>query len=289
VNACSSYWSARVFQKNKINQVSNNNNWREMMKRLLLILLSLSFLTGCGKKEEVAARAPSMAEAAVSDKIPKYLAYEHSLQIETEASKVTVLFAKALAVCHEPSNDACTVLESRVSSGDSATAHLKFRAKPGGIKKIVTALSQQAQVTRQSTTAEDLEGPIFDATKKLAMLKDYRAKLEALSGRASKDIDALIKVNSELAHVQSDIEALEGKHAHLMQRVETEILDVAIMSPHQSSFWRPIRQAISEFGGNLSLGISTAVTAIAYLIPWVLIFMLALWSGRKLWRRWKKS
>jgi hypothetical protein len=288
VNACSSYWSARGFQKNKINQVSNDK-WGEMMKRFLLVLLSLSFLTGCAKKEEVAARTPSLAGAVVSDKTPRYLAYEHSLEIKTEASKVTVLFEKALAVCHESSNDACAVLESRVSSGDSATAHLKFRAKPSGIKKIITALSQQAEVTRQSTTAEDLEGPISDATKKLAMLKDYRAKLEALNGRASKDIDALIKVNSELAHVQSDIEALEGKHAHLMQRVETEILDVTIMSPHQASFWRPIGRAISEFGGNLSQGISTAITAIAYLIPWIFIFIFALWAGRKLWRRWKKS
>ena len=257
--------------------------------RFLLVMLSLSFLTACGKKEESAAYAPTRTSEASSDKVVKYLAYEHSLQIETNANKVITLFEKALAVCQEPSSSACTVMESQVSSGDDAYASLKFRAKPDVIKKIISALSQQADVTRQSTTAEDLEEPISDATKKLAMLKDYRTKLEALSGRASKDFDALIKVNSELAHVQSDIETLEGKHAHLMQRVETEILKVSIQSPHRHSFWQPIGQAVSGFGGNLSQGISNAVTAIAYLIPWAIVLIFTMWGGRKLWRRWKKT
>jgi hypothetical protein len=262
-----------------------------MMNRLLWVLLSLSLLAGCGKKEQYASHVPEAAAGkdAATESAKRYLAYEHSLQIETDSNKITAIYEKALAACNAVAGGSCTVLESQINSGDDAYASLKFRAKPDSIKKIIAALSQEAEIVRQSTTAEDLEAPISDAAKKLAMLKDYRAKLEALSGRASKDIDALIKVSSELARVQSDIEELEGRRARLMQRVETEILKVSIQSPHKRSFWRPIGSSFSEFGGNLSQGISYAITTMAYLLPWIAILIFMLWGGRKLWRRWKRS
>lgn len=256
------------------------------MRHLLLPLLILMVLPGCAKKEESAAMAPAPAMAqAQRGKTSSFLAYEHSLSVDTEEKKVTAVFEAAQATCRDATDELCTILESHISSGRAASASLKFRAKPNGIRKIVAALSNQAEVTNQSTTAEDLEAPIADASRKLAMLKDYRAKLETLRGRAGNDVDALIKVNRELAQVQSDLEAIEGTHAHLVQRVETEILNVYIRSVEHRAFWRPIGFAISDFGGNLSQGISTAITGIAFLIPWAIVLAVVVWGGRKLWRR----
>lgn len=258
------------------------------MRRLLLPLLILMLVSGCAKKEESAAMAPApaMAQAqAPAGRASSFLAYEHSLSVDTEEQKVAAIFEAAQAACREAADELCTVLGSHISSGRAASASLKFRARTNGIRKIVAALSKQAEVTNQSTTAEDLEAPIADVAKKLAMLRDYRSKLEALRGRASNDVDALIKVNRELAQVQSELEASEGKHAHLVQRVETEILNVFIRSVEHRAFWRPIGFAISDFGGNLSQGISFAITGIAFLIPWAIVLAVVAWGGRKLWRR----
>src|SRR5262249_51799679 len=168
-----------------------------------------------------------------------YLAYQHSITIDTEEQKVGAVFEAAQTACREASADLCVLLESHVSTVRSASASLKFRAKPSGIQKLIAALAMQGEVTPQSTTAEDLASPIEDTAKKLAMLTDYRVKLEALHGRASRDVDALIKLNRELAQVQSDLEAMSGTYAHLMQRVETEILNVSIVAEHNQAFWRP--------------------------------------------------
>jgi hypothetical protein len=70
-----------------------------------------------------------------------------------------------------------------------------------------------------------------------------------------------------------------------MQRVQTETLDVTIRSERNQSFWRPISLATSDFGSNLSQGVSTAITGTAYLIPWAFLIGLAVWIVRKLWRR----
>ena len=256
------------------------------MKRLLLPLGILLAVSACAKKEESAAMAPAATVAsAPAGRTSSFLAYEHSLSVDTEEQEVATIFEAAQAACRDTADELCTVLESRISSGRSASASLKFRARPNGIRKIVAALSKQAEVTNQSTTAEDLAVPITDAAKKLAMLKDYRSKLEALRGRAGNDVDALIKVNRELAQVQSELEAREGTHAHLVQRVETEILNVFIRSVEHRAFWKPIGFAISDFAGNLSQGISIAITGIAFLTPWAMLLVIAVWGGRKLWRR----
>jgi flagellar biosynthesis chaperone FliJ len=168
-------------------------------------------------------------------------------------------------------------------------ATLRFRAKAAGIKKLIAVLAAQGKVASQSTTAEDLAGPIADTAKQLAMLTDYRSKLEALRARPNNDVDALIKLNRELADTQSQIEALTGQQAHLVQRVETEILNVTISSYQSQSFWSPIGESFSDFGGHLSEGVATAITALAYIIPWGLVVWLIVWVVRKLWRGRKRN
>lgn len=258
------------------------------MRRLLIALLLLAGIAGCSQKHDSTILTEKPSGSVSPDSAGRYLAYEHSVQIDTEERKVAAIYEAAKATCREASIDLCTVIQSRINTGRAASASLKFRAKPSGIRKLISALGKQAEITEQSTSAEDLAGPIEDSAKKLRMLNDYRTKLEALRGRASTDVDALIKVNRELAQVQSELEAAAGKQAHLTQRVETEILNVAIRSDRNQSFWRPIALAMSDFGTNLSQGVSIAISGIAYLIPWAFVFGVAAWAGRKLWRRRKQ-
>jgi hypothetical protein len=258
-----------------------------MMTRALIALMILIAVAGCAESSSNKSVA-TVARTAAPQGVNRFLAYQHVIQIDAEEDKVPAIYEAGQAACREAAADLCTVLESRITTGRAASASLKFRAKPVGIQKVVTALSKQGSITSQSTSAEDLASPIQDAAKKLALLTDYRTRLEGLRGKASSDVDALIKVNRELAQVQSELEATTGQHAHLMQRVETEILSVSIDTGRSQSFLRPIGVAISEFGGNLSRGFSIAITALAYLIPWALVLVLLIWSLRVLWRRRKR-
>jgi len=255
------------------------------MRKFLLVLILLTAVAGCSRKEESGSFAEVRSSEPASANAKRYLAYQHAIHVDTEEHKIAAVYEAAQAACREAASDLCTVLESRISTGRSASASLKFRAKPDGIRKLIAVLGKQAEVIDQSTTAEDLASPIEDTAKKLKMLNDYRAKLESMLGRANNDVDALIKINRELAQVQSEIEAETGTHAHLMQRVETEILDVSIGSVQNRSFWRPIALSAADFGTNLSSGVSIAITGTAYLIPWVFLLGLVAWGGRRLWRR----
>jgi hypothetical protein len=248
------------------------------------IAFFLAALTGCSKVQQT----PMREQAAIAQHgradATRHLAYEHAVDIDTAPDKVATLYANGLRACREAAA-ACTLLESRIDSEPDAAASLKFRARPDVIPTLIAAMGHQAELARQSTHVEDLSGPIADTARELAMLDDYRSRLEALRSRAGNDIDALIKVNRELADIQSRYETADGKRAVLAQRVDTEILNVSIRSDRQRPFWSPIRRSLEQFGSNLSQGISFAVSGVAYLLPWLVILLIAAWAVRRMWRR----
>ena len=259
------------------------------MPRLLLVVpLWLALLAGCSQRGEAPASvgAAGQGEAKVSE-ANRFLAYEHSIYLQAEEDKVLSIFEAAQAACREAVEESCAILEARVSSGDAASASLRFRAKAGGIRKLIAILSAQGEVASQSTSAEDLAGPIADTAKQIAMLTDYRTSLEALRGRPSNDLDALMKLTRELADVQSQIESLTGAQAGLTQRVQTELLNVSINSHRSSSFWGTIADSAASFGDVLSSGIAATIIAFAYVLPWAVFIGGIAWIALAI-RRWRK-
>ena len=228
----------------------------------------------------------SRGEAKTSE-ANRFLAYEHSIYLQADDDKVASIFEAAQAACRDAIEESCAILEARVSSGEGASASLRFRAKAEGIRKLVAILSAQGEVASQSTTAEDLAGPIADTAKQIAMLTDYRTSLEALRSRPSNDLDALMKLTRELADVQSQIETLTGSQAGLTQRVATELLNVSINSNHGGSFFGTIGNSARAFSDVLSEAIGAAIIAVAYLLPWAVLIGGITWIARAI-LRWRK-
>lgn len=256
------------------------------MRFHLFVLCLVMALCGCGQGKRMA-DAYGVASPAPGSPAPaeqNYLAYSHAMKVEVGEGKVRAAFDAGQAACAAAAADLCAVLESEIATGQTLRATLKVRAKPAGIAKVRAAFSGQGEITEQSTTAEDLAAPISDGEKKLSMLKDYRSKLEGLRDRAGNDVDALIKVNEELASVQTELESVAGTQAQLIQRVDTEILTVIIDEGYNVSFVKPITLAFKEFGMNLAKGTAAAITVVAFLLPWAIAVALLAWIGRKLWR-----
>ncbi len=255
-----------------------------------IVVVAAALLAACSSPapESAAASSPpgSADRPAQGSGVNRYLAYEHSVSVRTDAEKVIALAESLQAACRGAVDDACAILGANLSRGDGARATLRLRARASGIQKLLGVLSAQGDIEGQSTTAEDLAGPIEDNEKKLAMLNSYRGQLEALRGRANADVDSLIKLTRELAEVQSQIEQLSGSQAQLLQRVQTEILTVSIYSSGGLSFWSPIGDASSDFGADLSEAIAAMITAIAFLLPWAMlaIAIALVWA----WRAWRR-
>jgi hypothetical protein len=254
------------------------------MTRVLVVILSVVLFASCAKQEAGLAGPAGNSPDAQATSANRYLAYEHTIGLEADEDKVAGLFEAAQAACLQAADAACTILDARLTRGDHAGASMRFRARSDGIRKLVAILSAGGKVSTQSTSTEDLQGPIEDSAKKIAMLTAYRGQLEALRARTNADLDSLMRLTRELAEVQGQIESLSGSQAHLTRRVETEILNVTIFSYASQSFWRPTADALADFAGNLSEAIAVLVTVMAFLLPWGGVAVLCIWLTG-MWRR----
>ncbi|MBB3118935.1 DUF4349 domain-containing protein [Pseudoduganella violacea] len=257
------------------------------MKRFLLMAALLALLSACSSKQEAGGAQGGGANA--SQPRGKHLAYEHSIAVDAAEDAVKPLMDKLVAACNAEAQQGCVLLEASLDTGREKQAHIRMRAKPEAVVRLSALATAGGTVARQETRAEDLARPIADSEKRLAMLRSYQKKLEELESRSANNADNLIKVSKELAGVQSELEQASGENARLLERVNLDVLSVAIYSQRSRSFWSPIARACDEFASNLSQGIASTVVGLAYIIPWTLILLALFFGGRKLWRRAKSK
>lgn len=261
------------------------------MKKLLVALIATFSLFACSKKDEAPIpAAPMAAKADVSSEQTRksYLAYTHTLSVKTTLEGVNATHSRIIEGC-KAAREACMLLDSRLSQGQYASAHIQLRLKPEAIKQVMALATTGNQITEQNTSAEDLAHPVQDNAKRLELLASYQKRLLALEQKSTGDLDALIKLSKEIASVQTQLEQASGEKAQLFARIDMEVLNIDISASQHSSFWRPILEAFSGFLDHLSSSISTLITVSAYLLPWMLVFALVVMGIRKIWRRKKNS
>jgi len=255
----------------------------------------MSALSGCGqnalepysleKRKEVGMASDSETSQRAST---KFLAYEHYISIDMSEEELTPAYRKTVASCVEDRKNSCTVLNAEISSGEYASASIKLRVKPGGVKKLLESAAGKGDVVGESTHVEDLALPITDNKKRLKMLTSHRDRLLSLHEKAADNIESLIKISEELAKVQSELENAQGQNAYLLQRVNMDIANIRFSVERNRSFWKPVAQSLSRFSSRFSEGISDVITGLAYFLPWLFVIIPAIFGFRFLWRRGKK-
>ena len=257
--------------------------------RRIAALLFIAFaLAGCdkpaitqqGHATEASAK-PGAAQAHAST-----LAITRSVDIELAPEAIAPAFASARAACEAEGADACVLLEASLTSGESPSAKIRLRAPPASMSRILARLRSGGGIFSESTTAEDLAAPIVETDRRVAMQREYRDSLLALRAKGGNDINALIRVNQELAQVQSELESATGERAQLQQRIATETLTVSFRTPPVGGEGNhPIEGAVGQFGAHLADAAGGTITFVAYLIPWACVLLPLAWVVRWLWRR----
>jgi hypothetical protein len=215
----------------------------------------------------------------------RYLAYTHRVSIDLPVESVEERYNQILSWCAKDDEFKCILLSSGLTTDNYIRATVEVRILPKGVNEILGIASAGGSTRHKSTDVEDLGEAIVDNQKRLEMLRSYRDRLEALEKNPKNDVESLVKIASELSKVQSDLEYAEGKRSKLLQRVEMDIVNISIYSQSQKSFFKPIGASLKNFNSRLSEGISDTITAIAYLIPWLLLGSVLLYCARKIWVR----
>jgi hypothetical protein len=213
------------------------------------------------------------------------LAREHTVVIDVPEAQLAVSFARVKDRCTADTAHHCTILESDLSSGEAPSGLIKLRIDPAAVEDLISLVATQGRLERRSTSAEDLADAIADTQARIEMLQSYRKQLLELQAKTGNNVEAAIKIASELSTVQTDLERASGEAAYQTKRTTTDIVHIDFVVAEHKAFWRPVREAGRDFLGNLSSGVAQAITAVAYIVPWLFVVVPGLYLVRFLWRR----
>lgn len=260
-------------------------------RRLLAALAAAALLAACGDGGAEYASAPS-AGFAPRIELPREgggetLERQHFVNVDLPPEQVEPSFNAAIAACSGDAKLGCTVLDSALNKGEDSNASITVRLAPSGVEPFIALAASHGSIESRSTRTNDLAQPIGDVEKRLAMLDAYMADLLRLRTQTRNDVDALIKLASEIAKTQSEIDSLKGEQSQLRKRVDLQRVEVSFYSNRQQSAATPIARALRDFGRNLMSGLAEAITGIAHLLPWLLLLVPVLLLVRHLWRRFR--
>jgi hypothetical protein len=281
-----------------------------MTRAILASLVCVLLLAGCGQPNYHAGYRGSPAAYAVAhigadqSALPAdQFAYGHTLALEMGRDAISPRYERAKQRCLKDASLRCKLLSASINSGsdeayDYANAQLFVSMPHDSIPRFEQGLLDPVSgegkgdvtVTSRSTTAENAGQEASDVDQKIAQLSSYRDRLTELQKRPGLSVDDLIKIESELAKVESDLDPLLAQKRDVNDRIQREQLTVSFSErAGASDAWQPIRFALANSIQTLGNSTGSAIQFLIGAIPWLPIvgiaFLLTRWGWRSFRRR----
>jgi len=248
--------------------------------RIAVVMLAALALAGCAKHEAGGAMAPMAADAAGAPQ-GAFLAYEHDVEIALAAEELPARLARVQQACQAGKHGQCEVLHVGQSGGDHPSAQLTVRIVPAGVEPMIADASEAGTVGSRSTHAEDLAQSVQDTAQTQDRLRREQGRLQEFQQRRDLSVADMIALSQQLAQVEAQLQSLDQEAAQQQRRIQTQKLTLRFQPPGTQSGRGEIREAMRDFLATLATGTAWTIRAVAFLIPVVLLFVIAV----ALWRR----
>jgi hypothetical protein len=120
-------------------------------------------------------------------------------------------------------------------------------------------------------SGEDVTAELIDVQARTKAKQVLEQRLLAIAATAGK-VEDMLKVETELSRVRSEIEQLEGRSKYLQDRAKLSLIHVTAVSPHQRS--EPGAESFgSKMGGALRRALNAAGETTAGLVVVAGVFL----------------
>lgn len=225
------------------------------------------------------------------------LAYTHDLTIGLPPQRVTAHFEAARDRCLNEATLKCVLVAASIDDGQRPSgrpqAQIQVRLPHDSVAPFMAFVTAplpgeaagDVVLRSQSTHADDLTDAIEDGGRRLAQLTAYRTRLDAIAARPDPRVEDLIRIAQELAQVQSQIEEADAKQRGLSQRVDTEIVSVALRSDEaRAGPLAPVEEAWAQAGQTFGMSAGSALRFVVAGLPWIPLLLIGVFLLRALWR-----
>lgn len=275
-------------------------------KALALVCAGLVLCTGCEKRALLYMHADksstalsggtvsyaSLAVEPVALAATRYLAVRHELEIVVPGAKLGKSLEAVTDFC---GTIHCEVLESSVLSdtGDAIpSGSVSLRMAPADLDKLLEFAAQQGKITRHSTKAEDKTTDVVDLEAKLKNQTEFRDNLRKMMAKPGVNVADLLQIQEKLAEAQAELDSEAARRKVLANETEKVWVGIEFRAERNGSsrgVFAPINEALRVSGTVLADSVAVLITAVAAIIPWLIVIVPGGWFIVKLWRKWGRK
>lgn len=270
---------------------------KNSLKPLGLVLCVLWSVFACAHeaKEEPPRPAVSQREAApdpAQPGEPRRRAVAREIQVNLRAKNPSTIVEQVTALT-ESSGGYIVNSDVRVAGAGELGAELSVRLPVSKLDAALSLLRRLGEVQSETRRGDDLTAEVVDTEARLTARRALERRLLELLSNAH-NVEDMLKVESELARVRTEIEQLVGQSRALEQKTELVLLKVSIVSPdadrvREPSFGIQLKAACASAvhtSGRVILGF---VELLGALLPLAIIAVAIAWPLRMLWSRAKRQ
>ena len=157
------------------------------------------------------------------------------------------------------------------------TASLVLRVPSDAFESVVDRLPDLGRVLSVAVTSSDVSRDYFDIETRLAVGEETVTRLRQLASRGG-DLDDVLAAERELGRAMSELESLKGQLRYFDLRVAESDVSVSLVEPGAvvtSGTFRPVVEAFRNATQVFAQSIAYLVYLTTFLVPWVLVGLLA--------------
>jgi hypothetical protein len=268
--------------------------WPSKFRSLFWVVLVFVTTASCAKAsrhdEAPAVVSPALEKPAEpsANQASAQRAVAHEIQVVMRSPSPGNVVAQVIAMT-EARGGYVVSSDIRAAAPGTLGAEVALRIPTTHVEPLLGALRKTGEIRSELRKGDDVSFEVTDTEARLVARRTIEKRLLELLSSA-RSVDDMLKVESELSRVRTEIEQLTGQSRSLAQRVEFALLRLTIESPEanraaEDSFATRLANA---FRSALSTSQSVVLGFVEFLgavvpltvlgsLSWLLLRVLRLW------------
>lgn len=236
------------------------------------------------------APAPEAAGGNPQDgAVQKHIAVRHDIDVVLAADRIEAAWK---AVGEQCARLDCEVLNSslrRELRDQPGGAELQMRVAPKDLAALLGTVEGQGRVAAHNTGSEDKTAQVIDVEAHIRNRTEFRDSLRALlkDNTGNRKLADVLEIQRTLSQTQAELDSYATQLKLLMQETTRQAVNVNFrpeVSLVDGGAANPIGNALRDAGQVMSHSVAGIITAIAALLPVLVIGLPLFWL---LWRFWR--
>ncbi|HEV2194773.1 MAG TPA: DUF4349 domain-containing protein [Candidatus Acidoferrum sp.] len=211
---------------------------------------------------------------------PRFVAVQHKLEIVEASSGLAKSVEAVVAFC---GTIQCEVLSSSVTNETailSPSGNIAARLAPADLNKFLEFVGKQGKIAQHSTESEDKTAAVIDVEAKLKNQTDFRDSLRRMLSRPGVSVADLLQIQEKLAEAQAELDSEATQRKVLANETEKVYVEIAFHAEqqrvHRGAF-ASVGEALRDFGSDFGDSLAALISAVAAIIPWLIVIIPGLW------------